>query len=245
MPVCRHVLSIGRTHPFGRDAQVLAENGVPAYIQIFNEPSDDREWKNGRPRDYLQRWSSLWAEKALDVYNSGGFPGLQCMNLEEAEAAIDALGSHSPVWEKVWFCSHNYGLNHPPEWQEDLWSVLGFQFFASLFRRRLGYVPPIICGEGGWLYGAYNDHRYPRVEAELHAKYTKRMLKWFRKWRLSNGEPLPDYLFAVCPWILSGPSDEAWYGYTTKAMTIWAVKSIKPFVRIAADGAQGEGGIDA
>ena len=71
------------------------------------------------------------------------------------------------------------------------------------------------------------------------------MLKWFRKWRLSNGEPLPDYLFAVCPWILSGPSDEAWYGYTTKAMTIWAVKSIKPFVRIAADGAQGEGGIDA
>jgi hypothetical protein len=43
---------------------------------------------------------------------------------------------------------------------------------------------------------------------------------------------LPDYLFAVCPWILSGPSDEAWYGYTTKELTIQEVKSIPEFVRI-------------
>ncbi|HJX37368.1 MAG TPA: hypothetical protein VJ714_02090 [Anaerolineae bacterium] len=234
MPVCRQIVPIGRNHPFGRDARLLLDNSIPAYIQIFNEPSDDREWENGRPRDYLRKWSGLWAEKAEDVYNSGGYPGLQCLSLEEAEAAIDALGTSSPVWERVWFCSHNYGLNHPPEWQEDLWCVLGFQFFARLFQRRLGFVPPIICGEGGWLYGAYDDHRYPRVEGEIHAKYTKSMYRWFRKWRLSNGEPLPEYLFAVCPWKLSGPSDEAWYGYTTKAMTIWAVKSIKDFVRIAA-----------
>jgi hypothetical protein len=234
MPVCRQILSIGRNHPFGRDARLLVENGIPAYIQIFNEPSDEREWERGRPRDYLQRWSSLWAEKALDVFRSGGYPGLQCLTVEEAEAAIDALGTDSRVWKRVWFCSHNYGLNHPPEWQENLWCVLGFQFFAKLFQRRLGFVPPIICGEGGWLYGAYDDHRYPRVGAELHARYTKSMLRWFRKWRLSNGEVLPEYLFAVCPWILSGPNDEAWYGYTTKAMTIWAVKSIKQFVRIAA-----------
>jgi len=245
MPVCRQILSIGRTHPFGRDAQLLVENGIPAYIQIFNEPSDHREWKRERPRDYVDRWSSLWAEKAHDVYNSGGYPGLQCLSLEEAEAAIDALGASSPVWRRVWFCSHNYGLNHPPEWQEDLWSVLGFQFFASLFQRRLGFVPPIICGEGGWLYGASDDHRYPRVGAELHAKYTRSMLRWFRKRRLSNGEALPEYLFAICPWILSGPSYEAWYGYTIKEMTIWVVKSIKPFVRAHAAGAQYEGGSDA
>lgn len=234
MPVCRQVVSVGRNHPFGRDARLLLDNGIPAYIQIFNEPSDAREWENDRPKDYRRRWAGLWAEKAEDVYNSGGCPGLQCLSLEEAEAAIDALGTSSPVWERVWFCAHNYGLNHPPEWQEGLWCVLGFQFFAELFQRRLGFVPPIICGEGGWLYGAYDDHRYPRVAGELHARYTKSMYRWFRKWRLSNGEPLPEYLFAVCSWILSGPSDEAWYGYTTKAMTIWAVKSIKDFARIAA-----------
>jgi hypothetical protein len=231
MPVCRQVLSINRNHPFGSDARLLVENGIPAYIQIFNEPSDDREWGNGRPKKYVAKWSRLWAEKAQDVYDSGGYPGLQCLNLEEAEAAIDALGASNPVWDRVWFCCHNYGLNHPPKWQENLWCVLGFEFFADVFQRRLGFVPPIICGEGGWLYGAYDDHRYPRVGAELHAKYTKRMFKWFRKHRLSNGELLPDYLFAVCPWILSGQNDEAWYGYTTKEMTIWAVKSIKEFVR--------------
>ncbi len=234
MPVCRQVTPIRRNHAFGTDARLLVENGIPAYIQIFNEPSDHREWQNDRPRNYVERWSSIWAEKAAEVYHSGGYPGLQCLSLEEAEAAIDALGTGSPVWERLWFCSHNYGLNHPPEWQEDVWCVLGFQFFARLFERRLGFVPPIICGEGGWLYGAYDDHRYPRVEGGLHAKYTRRMLRWFRKRSLSNGEPLPDYLFAVCPWILSGPTFEAWYGYTTKAMTIWAVKSIKEFFRIAA-----------
>jgi len=239
MPVCRQILPINRRHPFGRDARLLLENGVPAYIQIFNEPSDEREWEHGRPRDYLAKWSDLWAEKARDVYDSGGYAGLQCLSLEEAEAAIDALGVHSPIWQRVWFCAHNYGLNHPPEWQEGLWSVLGFQFFADVFQRRLGFVPPIICGEGGWLYGAYDDHRYPRVDGELHAKYTKAMYKWFRKSRLSNGELLPAYLFAVCPWILSGPSDEAWYGYTTKEMTIWAVKSIKEFVRFQSASADG------
>ncbi len=233
MPVCRQVLSINRNHPFGSDARLLVENGIPAYIQIFNEPSDEREWENSRPKKYVAKWSRLWAEKAQDVYDSGGYPGLQCLNLDEAEAAIDALGADNPVWNRVWFCCHNYGLNHPPEWQENHWCVLGFQFFAEVFQRRLGFVPPIICGEGGWLYGAYDDHRYPRVAGELHAKYTKWMLKWFRKYRLSNGELLPDYLFAVCPWILSGQNDEAWYGYTTKEMTIWAVKSIKKFVRVS------------
>jgi hypothetical protein len=241
MPVCRQVTGIGRRHPFGRDARVLVDNGVPAYIQIFNEPSDPREWQDERPRDYKQRWASLWAEKAEDVYNSGGYPGLQCLSVDELEAAIDALGVGSPIWQRVWFSSHNYGLNHLPDWREDVWGVLGFEFFAEVFQRRLGFVPPIICGEGGWLYGAYDDHRYPRVTGEIHAKYTKHMYKWFRRGKLTGGVPLPDYLFAVCPWILSGPSDEAWYGYTTKELTIQAVKTIPEFVRVCAASAEGCG----
>ncbi len=231
MPICRQVTTVGVGHPFDRDARVLLENGIPAYIQIFNEPSDEREWKHRRPRDYIERWSRLWAQKATDVYNAGGCPGLQCVHPEELEAAIDALGADSPVWDRVWFCSHNYGLNHPPEWQENYWCVLGFHFFAGIFKQRLGFVPPVICGEGGWLYGGYDDHRYPRVGGNLHARYTREMYEWFRRGTLSNGEPLPDHLFAVCPWILSGLSDEAWYGFTTKAATIRAVKDIPGFVR--------------
>jgi hypothetical protein len=231
MPVCRQVTTVGAAYPFDRDARVLIEEGIPAYIQIFNEPSDQREWKRDRPKDYRQRWSQLWAQKATEVYNARGYPGLQCLDPEELEAAIDALGADSPVWERVWFCSHNYGLNHPPNWRENYWCVLGFQFFAETFEHRLGFVPPIVCGEGGWLYGAYDDHRYPRVDGLVHAKYTREMYEWFSRGSVSNGAPLPEYLFAVCPWILSGASDEAWYGYTTKTATIQEVKQIPAFVR--------------
>lgn len=231
LPICRQNTPIGRGHPFYEDARLLRENGIPAYIQIFNEPSDHREWNRARPKEYKQKWSELWAQKATEVYHAGGLPGLQCLHPEEAQAAIDALGPDNQVWERVWFCAHNYGLNHPPAWQEDYWCVLGFQFFAEVFENRLGFVPPIICGEGGWLYGASDDRRYPRVDGEVHARYTRKMYEWFRKGTLSNGEPLPDYLFAVCPWILSGPSDEAWYGYTTKALTVQGVKDIPPFER--------------
>lgn len=38
-------------------------------------------------------------------------------------------------------------------------------------------------------------------------------------------------MFAVCPWILSGPNDEAWYGYTEKTETVQAVMSLGEFVR--------------
>jgi hypothetical protein len=241
MPVCRQITPVNRRHPFGTDARVLVDHGIPAYMQIFNEPSDEREWENERPRDYKERWASLWAEKAEDVYNSGGYAGLQCLSVGELEAAIDALGVGSPIWQCVWFSCHNYALNHPPDWKEDVWCVLGFEFFAEAFQRRLGFVPPIICAEGGWLYGASDDPRYPRVEGEIHAKYTRHVYKWFRRNKVTGGGPLPEYLFAVCPWILSGPSDEAWYGYTTKELTIEAVKSIPEFVRVRAAAAEGRG----
>jgi hypothetical protein len=238
--VCRQVTEINKSYPFDRDARVLIQHGIPAYIQIFNEPSDHREWERGRPNDYVHKWAGLWAQKATEVYNAGGYPGLQCLQTEELEAAIDALGPNSQVWERVWFCAHNYGLNHPPDWREDHWCVLGFKFFADVFERRLGFVPPVICGEGGWLYGAYDDHRYPRVDGMVHARYTRELFEWFRHGKLSNGETLPDYLFAVCPWILSGPSDEAWYGFTTKVLTIQAVNDIPDFVRASSASQDGD-----
>ena len=44
------------------------------------------------------------------------------------------------------------------------------------------------------------DERYPKVEAPLaHAVPARGMFEWFRTGVLSNGEPLPDYLFSVYP----------------------------------------------
>lgn len=233
MPIVRKVLTnIDGRYDFGRDARMLVEAGIPAYVQIFNEPGDPREWERGRPKDYVQKWAGLWAQKANEVMKAGGYPGLQCLQPEELDAVFAVLPPGDPVWRRMWFCSHNYGLNHPPDWKEDHWCVLGFQVFAQKLREYLGgYVPPIICGEGGWLYGASDDKRYPKVGPQLHAAYHAQMFEWFRTGKLSDGEPLPDYLFAICPWILSGPSDEAWYGFTEKTATIQAIQAIPAFQR--------------
>ena len=231
MPICRWVGNISRTYDFARDTRLLLAEGIPAYIQIFNEPSDPREWKDGTPDEYIARWADLWVQKAGEVVAAGGLPGLQCLHPEELRAVFVRLPHESPIWDRVWFCSHNYGLNHPPDWKEDYWSVLGWQVFAEMFAKFLGFVPPIICGEGGWLYGAYDDHRYPRVDDELHAQYHEEMCGWFLTGELSDGNPTPDYLFAVCPWILSGPSDEAWFGFTERVETIKAIQEMPEFVR--------------
>jgi hypothetical protein len=59
------------------------------------------------------------------------------------------------------------------------------------------------------------------------------LFNWFRTGRLSNGDPLPDYVFAFCPWILFGSEADAWYSYTTgtRQQTLDAIQAIPTFVR--------------
>ncbi len=112
--------------------------------------------------------------------------------------------------------------------------VLGFLAFAKVFEDELGFVPPFICGEGGWIYGDLSDPRYPKVSDYLHRAHHIAMFSWFRDGVLSDGSPLPEYLFAVCPWILSGIDDPAaWYDgpYGTREQTVSSVASMSHFTR--------------
>jgi hypothetical protein len=112
--------------------------------------------------------------------------------------------------------------------------VLGFLAFARVFENELGFVPPVICGEGGWIYGDLSDRRYPKVSDYLHSAHHLAMFSWFRDGVLSDGGQLPEYLFAVCPWILSGADEPgAWYDgtYGTREQTIASVESMSHFVR--------------
>jgi len=117
---------------------------------------------------------------------------------------------------------------------DDYNCVLGFLSYAREFEERLGFVPPIICGEGGWEYGDLTDRRYPKVSDFLHQAHHMAMFAWFRDGVLPDGNALPEYLFAVCPWILSG-SDEpaAWYDGSegTRQQTIAAVTAMPRFTR--------------
>jgi hypothetical protein len=273
VPAHRPMTAIDVYYPFARDAQVLINMGAPPYLQIHNEPTDPREWVGSVN---LPRFYRSWVDRAVEVANVGGYPGLQVLHPEDLRAVIAEIRRKGVeyIFERMWFCPHNYGLNHPPdypydaaaqegtpvtpeeyskyewrgtreqvnEWRrdakrpgatvhEDYWCSLGFLAFAKIFEEEVGFVPPFICGEGGWIYGALEDGRYPKAQDELHAQYTVEMFSWFKDRALSNGDPLPDYLFAVCPWILSDASFEAWYGWTIKEKTIEAVKAIPSFVR--------------
>lgn len=273
MPVVRPYALIDRSHDFVRDMKVMKGCGVPPYIQIYNEPGDNREWSNGRPD--LPLFVSKWVNNALAVYDAGGYPGLQVLDvglLREVIAETRRRGVMN-LWGRAWFCPHNYGLNHPPtypydrinqegipvqnpEWEfvapieqvnrwreegknpgqtihDDSNGVLGFLAFAKGFEEELGFVPPMICGEGGWQYRSSQDRRYPVIGDYLHASYHQQMFAWFKTGRLSNGAPLPDYLFAVCPWILSGLDADAWYSKSmgTRERTIALVKGLLPFLR--------------
>lgn len=117
---------------------------------------------------------------------------------------------------------------------DDYDCTLGFLAFANVFREELGFVPPIICAGGGWTYGDLTDRRYPKVSKFLHRAHHLAMFSWFSHGVLSDGRPLPEYLFAVCPWILSGADQPgAWYDgpYGTRKDTIASVASMSRFAR--------------
>ena len=243
MPVVRIGKKINEPCDVRPYVQALKEIGAPPYVQIFNEPGDSREWQGGFPQDWLAVFGRNWAGQAAAVVDAGGYPGLQVLEKEELDAAINAVAQNqrTDIWERAFFCTHNYGANHPPAYPYDLgltvfddfYGVLSFLAFAKWMQERIGFVLPIIGGEGGWQFGQDQDKRYPKAEQPYHAQYHKEVFDWFRTGLLSNGEPLPDYLFSVTPWIAAGWGADDWWGGVlgTKTETIAAVQAIPPFVR--------------
>lgn len=219
---------------WGRDVQVLQSLGVPSYIQIYNEPSLEAGWED--PPVRREAFMDDLLKAARDVYNAGGYAGLQFVDPQWLREALYQIRLHGgePIFQRMFFVPHPYGLNHPPSYQEDLNAVLGFLTFAQVFQEEIGFVPPMIAGEGGWKFGATDDNRFPKIDDQLHCEYHVEVFNWFRTGTLSNGQPLPDYLFAFCPWLLASKMDDsAWFDSFAgdHTLTIEAVKAIPPFTR--------------
>lgn len=252
MPIIRPACKIDGKQPLWANiVERLKAHNIPAYIEIYNEPGDDREWNHKPPDDTLpQIFGSKWGAAAVQVLDAGGFPGLQILGLEELMGAVNALkaAARTDIWNRTFFSLHNYGANHPPAYPydprnqhdhpratilDDDTAVLSFIEFAKWMFDQIGFVLPMIGTEGGWQFNAAEDNRYPQVNKTLHAQYHVEMYEWFRKRILSNGQPLPDYLISVSPWILSSWGIEDWFGgpLGTKTETVNAVKALSPFVR--------------
>lgn len=223
-----------RYYDWGRDIAILNGYGMPPYMQLYNEPSLQAEWDEGSPdqSDYL----SDFLHAAQEVYNAGGYVGLQFVREDWLVAALDALKQHGGerIFGRMFFIPHPYGLNHPPEYDQDVNAVLGFLPYAAVFEREIGFVPPMIAGEGGWAIGSEHDANYPKVTAELHRDYFVALFTMFQTGVMPNGDPLPDYFFAFCPWLLSDFIDDtAFYDSYAgpKTLTIEAIQAIPPFER--------------
>ncbi len=220
-----------------RDIEIVTSYGLPPYFQLYNEPSLAAEWDERAPdEDDRERFLDNLMQATQDVYNAGGFVGWQFINEEWLKVALDELEQRGGqrVLGRFFFIPHSYGLNHPPNYTEDVNGVLGFLFFARIFQERYGSVPPFIVGEGGWKINNDADARFPPIDDTLHRDYHVELFLWFKNGVLSNGEPLPDYLFAFCPWLLAAKMDDnAWWDSFAgdRALTIEAVSNLPPFVR--------------
>lgn len=223
-----------RYSSWGRDIEILNQIGMPPYMQLYNEPELPAEWED-HPIDQEKFFSNL-LQATKDVYNAGGYPGVQFLDEDTLRRFIDEIYARNgeAIFHRMFFVPHAAGLNHPPDYVEDSNGVLGFRVFASIFFKRLGFVPPFIVGEGGWKIDGAEDNRFPPIDDQLHRDYTLAVFNWFSSGKLSNGAPLPDYLFTFCHWMLAGKDEAgAWFDSFTgdRTLTIQAVQQLPQFTR--------------
>lgn len=223
-----------RYYGWGRDIELLRSLGVEPYMQLYNEPSLDAEW-DGKPVDQRLFLDNLMSA-VEQVYNAGGYVGLQFVSDDWLTAALEEIQARGgqQVFQRMFLAPHPYGLNHPPDYTADPNGVLGFLHQAQVVSDTIGFTPPMIAAEGGWKWNATDDRNFPAIDATLHRDYHLAVFDWFRSGVLSNGQPLPDTLFAFCPWLLSDQGDDsAWFDSFggERTATIDAVKAIPPFVR--------------
>ncbi len=220
---------------WAEDVKFLRSRGVAPYIQLYNEPSLAQEWEDHHPIDQEAYLHNL-LPAAQQIYDAGGYVGLQFVNPDWLRLTLQTMKAQgmSDILARLFFIPHLYGLNHPPAYDEDINSVLGFREFAKIFEEEIGLVPVMIAGEGGWRLGEAQDNRYPAISETLHRDYHLAVFDWFRTGELANGEALPDYFFAFCPWLISDPDDPAaWFDSDSgdRTLTIEAVEAMFAFER--------------
>lgn len=183
------------------------------YIQIFNEPGDDREYNSKSPN--LDLFADKWVKAAREIIAAGGRPGLQIQSREDLDTVLRHVSKDDLLWQKVWFSMHDYADNQaPPEQKakaEDDKVFLSAERWGDVFMSRIGFVPPTLTTEGGWeekpVEGCNDDDsragrgcKPTAAEKQRIAEYNKRAyIDTITTGILPNGKPLPDYMLGLNP----------------------------------------------
>ncbi len=170
------------------------------YFVTGNEPNLNAENTGGGPDAIARQWMMA----SDNIKAAGGIPMLYPMSpggdqnsrvmLEgimqwlKANDALDTLDGAA-------IAVHNRPLNKPLDVRDDT-SFLEYEWVDDLVNKYLGRSIPIIGTEAGYTVGANDDHRFPRIDPELHKEYNMAIITGFRdgRWR--------DSLFAENFWIL-------------------------------------------
>jgi len=194
-----------------RDFRAAAKQCNSPYVIVFNEFGDDREWKRSqRPHNWQEIAWDKWIGGAHAVRSAGCYPGLQVMSPDELHGILGWMKLHGDdvLWPDIWIALHQYpAFGCPPDCtKHGEYDILGFQGYADVCLKQMGYVPPIMVTEGGYTDG--------QGTPQDRAKWMVRVFDSFRIGVLPTGQPLPDYLFAFCPWILFSVPIAMWYGFS-------------------------------
>jgi hypothetical protein len=122
MPAARLITYLDKPYiAWENIVKLFTQAGIPAYLQAFNEPMDGREWLKDKNRS-LGRVGAAMANAMIRIYDAGGYPGVGAVLAEQewlsVFSAVKAAG-RMDIWDRAWWCLHNYGSNHPPEYPDD------------------------------------------------------------------------------------------------------------------------------
>jgi hypothetical protein len=183
-----------------------------------------------------------WQNAANQVAAAGGLPGLQTFELDDVRDCVTGLSASTLA--RMWFASHSYASNHPPDYPYPLGHTalegdpcqLMFLQHADFCYQVLGRYIPVIVTEGGYVIDQMEDNTYPRIDETLHAKYTKAIYEQFKTGKLAwPALALPDCVFAYCHFCWRDADYMAFALYLgmngTLQKTIDAVKSLLSFTR--------------
>lgn len=237
VPVWRKMLRAHQPYyDWARDVELVKSYGLPPYFQIYNEPSLLEEWELSDSGPDVSRFTSNLIQASQDVYNAGGYVGWQFVNQEWLGHAIDEVQRRGGqrLFERFFYIPHPYGMNFPPDYTADGRGVLSYRYYADQLRQRLGFTPMMIAGEGGWKINNTESPNYPPLSDASHRDYHVELFNWFRTGVLSDGQPLPDELFAYCVWLVADRGDDnAWWDSFAgnRQGTIDAVSAMPAFQR--------------
>lgn len=272
MPILRPKTLINGNYNWEATVTNVLKECPAAWIQVFNEPGDPREWRltpqlvdsfrqdptlmrGMRKKSGMTRWlgnfagynrdiyANNWRNAAERVVSAGGFPGIQTLDRGDIQAAL--AGASQAILDRLWGAWHCYASNHPVNYPYDDRNQadhpganvftddtcqLSFIEYQEWIRQVVGFYPPCIVTEGGYVMDQSEDSRYPRTTPALHASQHVAIFDQFRG-KLANGEPLRDDVFAYCPFILRSVDYYSFSWLQVAPDTVKAVSTMPAFVR--------------